>query len=253
MIVSPIGFGSFKIGRNTKIKYAAAYDLPSDSECQRLLFGLLEMGINLIDTAPAYGIAEERLGKLLASRRSEFLLSTKAGEEFDGVSSRYDFSRDAIMASAHRSLKRLRCGHLDFLMLHTNGDAERAGLDDAIVALHDLKAQGLVRAIGISPTLDATALAAATWADVLMLEINPDRQPPPEIVASIAARGIAVFAKKALSSGHASADSALRQVLGFPYVTSAVVGSLSLEHMRENLNLACSVRAESWPSGCPHE
>ncbi|MDC0262316.1 aldo/keto reductase, partial [Planctomycetaceae bacterium] len=79
IIVSAIGFGSFKIGRNQGIKYPSGYELPTDQECERLLNGILDLGINLIDTAPAYGIAEQRLGQLLSQfpskRRDEIVLS----------------------------------------------------------------------------------------------------------------------------------------------------------------------------------
>ena len=63
--VSPIGFGAFKIGRNTGVKY----DLPDDDAVARLIDGLLGLGINYIDTAPAYGLSEERLGAVLSGRR----------------------------------------------------------------------------------------------------------------------------------------------------------------------------------------
>ena len=64
--ISPIGFGAFKIGRNQKTKYAAPYDLPSDEQVSELLNGLLDLGINYIDTAPAYGTSEERIGPIQA-------------------------------------------------------------------------------------------------------------------------------------------------------------------------------------------
>ncbi|TXT24440.1 MAG: aldo/keto reductase, partial [Planctomycetota bacterium] len=82
LLVSPLGFGAFKIGRNEKVKYPQPYDLPDDTAVERLLNGVLDAGINLIDTAPAYGISEERIGKFLSQRRGEFVLSTKVGERF---------------------------------------------------------------------------------------------------------------------------------------------------------------------------
>ena len=67
--VSPIGFGAFKIGRNQGIKYASAYDLPDETAVAALLEGVLDLGINLIDTAPAYGLSEERIGRALGNDR----------------------------------------------------------------------------------------------------------------------------------------------------------------------------------------
>ena len=80
--VSPIGFGSFKIGRNTGVKYPQAYELPDDDAVAKLTDGLLDLGINYIDTAPAYGLSEERLGAVLSGRRGDVVLSTKVGETF---------------------------------------------------------------------------------------------------------------------------------------------------------------------------
>src|SRR5207244_10288648 len=61
--VTPISFGAFKIGSNEKTKYEQNYPLPSEEETSRLLNGVLDLGINLIDTAPAYGLSEQRIGR----------------------------------------------------------------------------------------------------------------------------------------------------------------------------------------------
>src|SRR5687768_4809484 len=90
-LVSPIGFGAFKIGRNQGIKYPSGYALPDDVAVERLLNGVLDLGINLIDTAPAYGISEQRIGQFLSHRRNEFTLSTKVGETFEDGHSRYEY------------------------------------------------------------------------------------------------------------------------------------------------------------------
>ena len=71
LAVCPISFGSFKIGRNENTKYAQGYDLPTDAEVEQLLNGVLDLGINLLDTAPAYGTAEERIGRAISHRRRE--------------------------------------------------------------------------------------------------------------------------------------------------------------------------------------
>ncbi len=103
--ISALGFGAFKIGRNQQIKYSQPYDLPDDVSTERLLNSILDLGINHIDTAPAYGISEERIGQFLAHRRSEYLLSSKIGETFENGCSTYDFSRDSLNASIERKQK----------------------------------------------------------------------------------------------------------------------------------------------------
>ncbi len=113
-----LGFGAFKIGRNQKIKYPSTYDLPDEARASEILNGVLDLGITLIDTAPAYGLSEERIGRHLASRRNEFLLSTKVGEWFENGESTYRFDEASIRASVERSLSRLRTDVIDCLFAH---------------------------------------------------------------------------------------------------------------------------------------
>ena len=93
LLVSPIGFGAFKIGRNREDQVSGRVRIAERRRTSTgCLNGLLDLGINYIDTAPAYGVSEERIGRVLRHRRSEFVLATKVGETFaDGVS-HYDFS-----------------------------------------------------------------------------------------------------------------------------------------------------------------
>jgi aryl-alcohol dehydrogenase-like predicted oxidoreductase len=141
--VSPIGFGAFKIGRNRGIKYASAYELPDDAAAGRLLNGVLDLGVNYIDTAPAYGVSEERIGRFLAHRRAEFVISTKVGETFADGRAVYDFSGAAVRASVERSLRRLRIDVLDIVFVHAHADD--AGIlreTDVVATLRELKQTG---------------------------------------------------------------------------------------------------------------
>jgi len=56
--VSPIGLGTVKFGRNTDVKYPSAFALPDDRQLAALLDVAAECGINLLDTAPAYGASK---------------------------------------------------------------------------------------------------------------------------------------------------------------------------------------------------
>jgi aryl-alcohol dehydrogenase-like predicted oxidoreductase len=237
--ISPIGFGAFKIGRNQKTKYSAAYDLPSDEQVAELLDGLLDMGINYIDTAPAYGTSEERIGRAIAERRPEFVLATKVGETFEDGVSTYDFSAPAIRKSVERSLKRLKTPAIDVLLLHSDGrDAWIQTQTEAVPTLQEFKQQGLVHAIGLSGKTIEGARQALEWADVLMVEYHLRDRSHESLIAQAAARGVGVVVKKGLASGELPADDAVRFVLGNPHVASLVVGGLSLDHFRANLAAA---------------
>ncbi len=242
--VSPVGFGAFKIGRNQKTKYGHTYDLPSEREVGRLIEGLLEVGINYFDTAPAYGESELRLGRLLHAQRDQIVISTKVGERFENGESSYDFSRTAIEASVDKSLQHLQTDVLDVVFLHSPGnDLQLLMQTDAVDTLRDLRTAGKIKAIGLSAKTVEGAQAALEWADVLMVEYHLQDLSQTPVIAAAAAQGIGVVVKKGLAAGHLPIADAMRFVLANPGVSSLVIGSLSLDHMRDNFRLAKEVIA----------
>ena len=240
--LSPIGFGAFKIGRNQKTKYAQAYELPDEAAVARLLNGVLDAGINLIDTAPAYGLSEQRIGETISNRRGEYALATKIGEVFENGKSRHDFTADGIVASVSRSLANLRTDHVDLLFIHSDGDDARILQEtDAVETLRKLKAAGLTRFIGLSGKTPAGARLAFGWADAIMVEYHADDVSHGEVMGEAKRRGVGVIVKKALNSGAIKAGRGVPFVLQNGAVNSVVIGSLSVERMRENLRLAEAV------------
>ncbi|HID48445.1 MAG TPA: aldo/keto reductase, partial [Chromatiales bacterium] len=77
--VSPLGLGTVKIGRNQQVKYPRGFRIPDDAAVRDLLGLARDLGLNLVDTAPAYGNSEERLGKLLPDK-NDWIIVTKVGE-----------------------------------------------------------------------------------------------------------------------------------------------------------------------------
>ena len=243
LLVSSIGFGAFKIGRNQKTKYPTAYELPSDADVESLLNGLLELGVNYIDTAPAYGVSEERIGRVLGHRRSEYVLATKVGETFSDGVSHYDFSGTAVRASVERSLNRLRTDVLDVLFLHSDGrDLWIQEQTDAVAALVELKRRGLVQKIGLSGKTVEGARLALEWADVLMVEYHLEDRSHEGLIREAAARGVGIIVKKGLASGHLPADQAIDFVLSNRQVASIVVGGVNLTHFHDNVTVASGHR-----------
>lgn len=239
LLVTPLGFGAFKIGRNEKVKYPQSYDLPDDVTVERLLNGVLDAGINLIDTAPAYGISEERIGKFLSSRLGEFVLSTKVGERFVNGESSFDFTGPGVRASVAESLRRLRTEVLDILFVHSNGDDLAIQQQtDVVPTLKKLKHAGYVRAIGFSGKTPAGAEAALDWADVVMVEYHLQDASHSDIIALAATRGVGVVVKKGLASGHLPPVEAIQFLLSNSHVGSVIVGGLSLEHLQANITAA---------------
>jgi len=240
--VTPIGFGSFKIGRNQKTKYPRDYDLPDEESVSRLLNSILDMGVNFIDTAPAYGLSEERIGHAISHRRDEFVLSTKVGETFQNGESVYDFSAVAVRNSVERSLKRLNTDIIDLAFVHSDGnDLHVITETDVVVTLRDLKDAGKLRAIGFSGKTIAGARASLDWADVIMVEYHGDDSSHAAVIDEATQQMVGVVVKKGLASGHLPADEAIRYVLSNPGVTSLIVGGLNVDHIRSNLESASRI------------
>lgn len=249
ILVSPLGLGTVKLGRTEDVKYPDAFEIPGDERARELLALAADLGVNLIDTAPAYGTSEERLGVLLEGHRDGWVLCTKVGEEFEGGVSRFDFSFKHTIASVERSLRRLRTDYLDVVLVHSDGnDLDILTTTGVMDGLNRLKEQGKIRATGFSPKTLEGALEAIE-ADVLMLTLNPrDTEQIPAIEsAEVCGRGVLI--KKGLLSGHFGeagrgepngqpgddpVEHCLRFIFRNPGVSSVVVGTINPDHLRQN-------------------
>jgi aryl-alcohol dehydrogenase-like predicted oxidoreductase len=236
--VSAIGLGTVKLGRDQGVKYPDAFTIPDDAAVTRLLDQARDSGINLLDTAPAYGNSEQRLGKLLANRQ-DWIIATKTGEEFENGVSRFDFSASHTRKSIERSLKRLNTDYLDIVLIHSDGNDEAIlQQGDCVQALQDLQNEGLVRTIGMSTKTIAGGIMAASLLDIVMIIYNLEQRD--EAVLEYARennKGILV--KKGLMSGHAgSVEDSMQLLMQTPGIQSAIIGTITPDHLAENTRLA---------------
>ena len=123
-------------------------------------------GITLIDTAPAYGFghSEEVLGKALEGIRDKVRVSTKCGLvwdtdegawffELEGTDVRRNLSKKSIMKEVEDSLRRMNTDRIDIYITHWQALPEYpVPVSETMEALHELKEQGKILAIGISNT-----------------------------------------------------------------------------------------------------
>jgi aryl-alcohol dehydrogenase-like predicted oxidoreductase len=203
-----------------------------------------ELGVNLLDTAPAYGSSEERLGLLMQGQRSDWIITSKVGEEFVNGESRFDFSLQAIIKSVERSLQRLKTDYLDIVLIHSDGNDVHLIEDQQVFVVMDvLKKRGLIRAYGMSSKTVSGGMLTVDHADVAMVAFNPAYADEREVIAYAHQKQKGLFVKKGLASGHLSqmgsenpvAD-AMRFIFAEPGVTSVIVGTINEAHLRENVS-----------------
>jgi aryl-alcohol dehydrogenase-like predicted oxidoreductase len=234
--VSRVGLGTVKFGRNQGVNYPKPFDLPSDHDITALLEVASSLGINLLDTAPAYGNSEERLGKLLQGQRHDWVLCTKVGETFAEGKSQFDFSPAAICHSIERSLQRLHTDYVDIVLVHSNGDDELIIEQDQVFnTLAALKQAGKIRAYGMSTKTVTGGLQTLDQADIAMVTYHPDYTDEHAVIAYAKETNKSIFIKKALGSGHLKAATSLPFIFAEPGVTSVIVGTLNPLHLRENV------------------
>jgi len=135
-----------------------------EAESIRAIQASLDAGVNLIDTAPAYGFgrSEEIVGKALKGRRDQAVIATKCGLwwkdqrgsffcVFDGREMRRSLRPDTIREEIEASLKRLGVETIDLYQVHWPAvDPDKTPIVDTIGCLLELKKQGKIRAIGVS-------------------------------------------------------------------------------------------------------
>ncbi len=170
----------------------------SEAEAERLLGTALDEGIALVDTAPSYGLSEERIGRHLARRRGGFVLSTKLGYGVPGVP---DWTGPCITAGVERALRLLSTDVLDVAHLHSCPlDVLLRG--DVVEALSRAVCAGKARVAAYSGEGDALAWAVdsgafgAVQASVSVCDQGSLDGP----LARAAARGLGVLAKRSLAN-----------------------------------------------------
>jgi aryl-alcohol dehydrogenase-like predicted oxidoreductase len=110
----------------------------------------LSQGINLIDTAPAYGfgVSEEIVGAALEGVRSQAVIATKTGLEWRDGKVYRNATRARIMQEVDDSLRRLRTDYIDIYQVHWPDPL--VPVEETAEAMRSLYEQGKIRAIGVS-------------------------------------------------------------------------------------------------------
>ena len=217
--VSDVGFGAAQLGNLNRAT--------TDDESTSAVHAARSAGITYFDTAPHYGLglSERRLGRALAdTARDEIVISTKVGrllvdspetadrQDDEGfvvpasVRREWDFSADGVKRSIEDSLTRLGTDRIDIVYLHDPDDHEEQATREALPALLDLRAQGVIRAVGAGMNQSAmpTRFIEAHDLDVVMLAGRLtllDQTGLTDLMPLAARRGVAVVAAGVYNSG----------------------------------------------------
>jgi aryl-alcohol dehydrogenase-like predicted oxidoreductase len=143
--VSPVAIGTWAIG-------GWMWGGTDEAESVATIRAAFEHGINIVDTAPVYGFgrSEEIVGKAIAEGRlrSDVLIATKAGLQWDGGKVSRNASRARLMREIEDSLRRLRTDYIDIYQVHWPDPL--VTIEETAEAMHTLFKQGKIRAIGVS-------------------------------------------------------------------------------------------------------
>ncbi|MEM8929992.1 MAG: aldo/keto reductase [Acidobacteriota bacterium] len=234
--IGRLALGTVKFGRTEGLHYPHGFSIPDMKQLDALLGLTSDLGIDLLDTAPAYGDAERKLGRLLVDRPGRFVICTKVGEEFADGRSTFDFSPAHTRRSIERSLRRLRRDVLDIVLVHSDGrDEEIARTSGVLETLDALRREGTIRAYGMSTKTPAGARLALEHTDLAMIAWNLDDDSHAEVLEEARVRGQGVLIKKALASGHRiELDRTFGTLFERFDPTAVVLGTIDPEHLKAN-------------------
>lgn len=238
----------------------------NDADAEAILHAVLDAGINFIDTAPDYGVSEERIGRFIGSRRHEFYLATKCGcdpvQHDDYLEIKHTWSPDQVRRNLHTSLARLQTDYIDLMQFH-GGDATTLQASGLLDLMQEFKQQGLIRHFGISSSLPelpslidlgvfatfqipyscldlehevCIQRAAATGAGIIIRGGIARGGPEAEIRRT----EVNDLWEKAelsdfLDDGMTPAQLILRYTLTNPHVDTVIVGTCNLQHLADNV------------------
>jgi len=238
----------------------------SDEDADRFLNAVVDAGINFIDTAPDYGVSEERIGRYLSARRAEFYLATKCGcapiQHEDRLEVKHVWTRDVIQRNIETSLRRLRTDYVDVLQFH-GGDAETLQREGLIELLRDLREQGIIRFLGVSSSLPhLSGLIDLGVFDTFQIPYSCLAPEHHEWITRAAETGAGIIIRGGIAQGGPEAEIQrpaindiwtrarldevlpvamkraeliLRYTLSHPHCHTTIVGTCNPDHLAENL------------------
>ena len=221
----------------------------TDAESEAIINRAIDLGVNYIDTAAAYGrgISQIYIGRVMATRRNEVFLATKTHRR----------SYDESMQLLDQSLESLQTDHLDLWQLHnltTMEQLDQVFADDgAIHALEKARSDGTVRFLGLTGHANPDVLMEFMRRfdfDTILLALNPaDKYHRPfmdELLPEANRRQMGVIAMKIPARGRifrdgglTSMEEALNWTMSQP-ISTVIVGCDTVAQLEENISVAAN-------------
>ncbi|MGP4101148.1 aldo/keto reductase [Nonomuraea sp. KM90] len=198
--VSRLGYGAMEL------RGPRAWGEPiSDDRARAVLNTVLDSGVNLIDTSPDYGDAEEHIGRWISHRRDEFILSSKCGcpPAVNGDPRTFPphtYTRANVRACVEQSLRRMRTDHLDILMVHMSPSVAVLRAEDTVAEMLALRDEGKIRYTGMSGELPHLPEHIALGAfDVFLLPYSALDRSHEKLIGATAAAGAGTIARGSIA------------------------------------------------------
>ncbi|MEA2709712.1 MAG: hypothetical protein QOF78_2313 [Phycisphaerales bacterium] len=205
-MVAPLTFGAWSIGGPAEMGgKQIGWSGVNDADSIDALRAAHDAGINLYDTADAYGRghSEVLLGRAFKGMRDKVLISSKSGMVDDPSGFKLDFSRKHLIEACDGSLRRLDTDYLDIYLLHLVLDGHPL-TDDIRATLDHLKRAGKIRHYGVSVQFPHQAIEQLekNFGDSMMIEYSPLKRVGVEDVLTRAEQqGVGVITRGALEKG----------------------------------------------------
>jgi aryl-alcohol dehydrogenase-like predicted oxidoreductase len=267
--VTTLGFGAMEL------RGAPTGPAIDDQDAGRLLNSVLDEGINFIDTSIDYGRSEQLIGRFIAHRRSEYVLASKCGcVPGTGLGGEHVHTAQNIRAGVEHSLRTLRTDHLDLVQFHRSLSRQEFDAEGALAEALALRAEGKVRFVGVSailPTLNEQIEMGVF--DTFQIPYSALQREHEEVITRASSAGMGIIIRGGVARGapddwagrsyymmssqtmrefwdRAALDELLdgmtrtafmlRFTLSHLDLDTTIVGTSSIEHLRENLVAAAA-------------
>jgi aryl-alcohol dehydrogenase-like predicted oxidoreductase len=246
-------------------------DIP-ESQAGTVLNGVLDAGINFVDTSIDYGTSEELIGKYISGRRSEYFLASKCGCIVDAPQAQtrdqrpsHDFTRENIRRGVENSLRRLKTDYLDLVQFHATPSKQTLEDNESLQEVLDLKQEGKLRFIGMSGTLpnlrDHIAMGVFDSFQIPYSALERDHE---DLITQAEEAGAGIVVRGGVAKGDPDAGGhggqpwdlwqkadlddlldgmtptqfLLRFTISHPHMHTTIVGTANPDHLADNVKVA---------------